>query len=966
MKRTNVEKKKFDFIFVIAAIAVVVGALLAGRIAGIEKPSVDPAPLPVDDNNNIHELVISEIMTNNGGVFLNSENKTTDYVELYNGTQKTINLKGYGLSDRTDAIKWVFSDYELLPGQYVAVALTGKLQEGLNAAFKLSSKGGETVILVNPGSKVIDAVDTVSLGKNAAMMRDGDGKWFVSEFGTPGYPNTEAGLEAYYASLYSEDTGELIINEFMARNKGNFRNKDGVYTGFIEFKNVSDHNVDLGQYTLGDSIAVPFRHTLEDITLAPGAIYSLYLGNEELGTENYAGFNFDGTSGVIVLSKGGKIVQSMEYQNLPNGKALVREDEDEYIQSGVVSPGQDNTPEGIEKFQKEYLTNPNDLMISEVMSDNQQYLKQNGGKYYDWIEIKNNSDHDINLSEYCFGKSLNSLATYQLPDVVLKAGEYRVFMASGNTDLSNKSYKHLPFKIGTGDAIYLSKNGEVIDSIYVVELSYGYSYGRGENDGFFYMSKPTPKEANNSGKRYKNAQVEFSTEAGVYNNVKNVKVELKGEGTIYYTTDGSIPTNKSKKYTGPITLKKTTVIKARSYQSGALSSTYTVASYIINENHTVPVVSVSMKPGDFTYVNNNAGTRGIEKQAYAELFEEDGSFSVPCSFACFGGNTRFTAKKSYALRFGAEWGASNLKYQVFKNRDNSIYKALVLRSGSTDWTEAYMRDILGTSLVDDYTDVDTQAYKIVVVYINGKYWGLYNLREKINKQFIAEHYNVDPGSVNLARIDGKVSAGSNSGYNALRSYARNNNLANASNYKYMANRIDMINLIDYWIAETYVTNNDILNCRFFQSDEIEGGKWHYIFYDLDYAWYNVTQNYYRTHLTNGNGIGAPSTFENDIIRNLFRNSTFRNLWLERLVYNMQNTWNTKIVLKRINDIYKVLQPEMQRNCDRWGLSYSYWVQCVNELKSYARTRGKTMLTTTQNYFGLSNAQMKKLFGDLWQ
>lgn len=957
-------KKKLDLVFVIAIVSIVVLALTASGLAQLEKKGIEPQPLPAEQTININKLVISEIMSNNGGVFMNDENRTTDYLEIYNGKSEAVNLKGYGLSDRTDSVKWVFSDCILNPGEYVVVALTGKLQAGLNAAFKLSSKGGETVMLVNPNSKVIDAVETVALGKNQSMMRDGDGKWFVSEYGTPGYPNTMAGLEAYYESLKGEAEEELVINEFLARNKGNFMNKDGVYAGFIEFINVSDHVIDMSEYTLGDTVNVPFRHTFEAVQLAPKEVYSVYLGDSSLGKEKYIGFKFDNNNGTIVLSKHGKIVQSFKYDNLPNGTAIVRSPEGDYFRSSVVSPGKLNTPGGISSFQSEYLANPKDLMINELMSSNRQYLKQNGNNYYDWVEIKNNSDQEINLAEYCLAKDLSSLAQYPLPEKILKPGEIMVFMASGNTDLTNNSYYHMPFKIGTSDSVYLSKAGVIIDSVNVVDLPYGYSYGRGTQNGFFYFSKPTPKAENSDGTRSMVSTPEFTTAAGIYDDVSNVVVEIKGEGTIYYTTDGSIPSSNSKKYSGPFTISKTTVVKARAYQDGALRSNYSVASYIINEKHTVPVVSVSMAPSDFSYINNRSGVVGIERQAYVELYEKEGSFSLPCSFACFGGNTRFYSKKSYALRFGSEWGESDLKYQVFKNRDNSVYKALVLRSGSTDWTEAYMRDILGTSLVDDYTDVDVQAYKIVVVYVNGRYWGLYNLREKINKHFISEHYNVDADSVNLARIDGDVQSGSKKGYNDLRSYARNHNIANEANYRYIIERLDIINFIDYWIAETYVTNNDIVNCRFFQSSQIDG-KWRYIFYDLDFAWYNKNQNYYVTHLTNPRGIGNDGDFENDLLRALFKNSTFRNLWLERLSYHMKNTWNTKVVTDRINELYAVLQPEMRRNCSRWGISYDYWVQSVRELKTYASVRGSKILTQTKSFFGLSDARMKQLFGDMW-
>ena len=954
----NKPARKPDFMFIIVSLCaialIVVGSLFIKR----EEPVIDPADLPVDENNNIHELVISEIMSNNSGVYLNSNNEASDYLELYNGTSKTINLHGYGLSDNETTVKWLFPDIKIQPGEYLAIGLTGRIEEGNNASFRLSSQGGEKVILVNASSKVIDAVETISLKKNQAMMRDGNGQWFVSGYGTPGYPNTEKGLDSYYASLWADEEENVIqINELLLKNKGNYLDKTGTYSGYLEVVNTSDKPVDLGEYALSDSQGIPFRYSFGSRVLNSGELVCISFAD--------LGFDFNGPKGNIILSHNGKIVEDVEYSNMVNGKALIRDEKGNYYYSGVISPGYPNTADGVESFQKEYLSNPDGLMINEVMTKNDSYMAQNGNQYYDWIELKNNSSAPINLSEYFISKSYKNLDGYQLPDVTLQPGEFFMLMCSGETALSNNSYYHTSFKLSDDDSLFLSKGNTIIDCMYIPEVPYGYSYGRNSTNGFFFMETPSPKSDNNSGYRTMLYKPQFSVVPGVYDDVDNVSVEIRGSGVIRYTLDGSEPTSSSAVYSSPLNLTSTTVVKAKSYGEQSLTSDMGVASYVINEHHTVPVMSVSLDPYDFRYLNNNAWEEGIEVQAYAELFEEDGSFSIPCSLALFGGNARSMAKKCYALRFDEEWGAENLHYQVFDNRDNSIYKALVLRNGSTDWSEAYMRDILGTSLVDDYTDVAVQAYKICIVYINGEYWGLYNIREKVNKHFISENCNVDPSTVNIARLDYDVTAGSYSGYGDLRNFAVTHSLAYDENYEYMASRMNMVDVCDYWIAEAYTTNNDIVNCRFYQSDDYDDGRWHYIFYDLDYAFYNDWMNYYTEYLYNPAGMGWPDTFENDIIYNLLKNDEFCELFLERLSYNFKNTWNPDIVMGRLEEIYNKLAPEMDRNLEEWGLSKSYYESAVEDLRNYIRRRPDYMLSQTKSFFGLSDARMKELFGDLW-
>ncbi|MBR0137764.1 MAG: CotH kinase family protein, partial [Erysipelotrichaceae bacterium] len=498
----------------------------------------------------------------------------------------------------------------------------------------------------------------------------------------------------------------------------------------------------------------------------------------------------------------------------------------------------------------------------------------------------------------------------------------------------------------------------------ICDIPTGYSHGRGPEDGFFYLPTPTPGKANGTdGVRSITITPTVSKGGGIYNDDESLTIEIKGPGTIYYTTDGSEPTKNSKQYNGPITLTSTTVLKCKGYNTGERSSATVIQSYMINEDLKMPALSVSIDPDYLNTILSNIWVVGLERQAYVEFYEEDGSFSSPCSLALFGGNARAQAKKSYVLRFDSEWGASELNYAVFDNRDNACYDSLVLRSGSSDWNYAIIRDIVGTSIVDDYTDVDVQAYKAAILFINGRYYGIYNIREKINAHFVEEHYNVSTDSVNLFRMDGDVSKGTKSGYNALRQFARTHNLNVQANYDYVADRIDLVNLCDYWIAEGYVTNNDLLNVRLFNSSEMDG-KYRYIFYDLDYAWYNVAINWYTVYIARSGGM-TDHYYENDLTVALFKSKQFRELWLERLAYNLKNVWSKENVLNRINEIVELYRPEIERDRKRYGMTVKDWEEEVDLLRDWVAKRQYYFLRDTKNYFGLSEARMKELFGDLW-
>lgn len=956
----NKDFLKKNLHFIIICLSVVTIGLVIGIISSQDTSKKLKENNPEESGSpHINKLIINEIMSSNKGAHADEEGNLYDWIEIYNGNNHDINLKNYGLSDDKSKIKWLFPDTIIKSKSYLIVYLTGKTKEGLYADFRLSTKGGETIVLTKPNGKVVDAIDVTPLDKNETIARDLNGNLYTSKISTPGYPNTEEGRKEYINSLRN-DENKIKINEFMPRNKGNFMTPEGKFPGYIEIINISSKAVNLKTYSLSNDTNAPYKYTLPDITLKKDEIYLFYTGTSN-AESNYTGFKLLEKTGQVILSNGSKIVDIVDYEDLPNGNAYIKEN-DNFYKGSNISPGYSNTTSGIKKFNETYYKNSSDLVINEVMNENSSYLPQNGGKYYDWIELKNNSKETINLKDYYITNKENIKDMYNLPDVKLKPGEFYILIASGDTNLSNNSYKHTNFKISEIESLYLVKSDKIIDSLYVSNVPLNYSIGKCPNKGICYFSKPTPKVGNSQGTNSIAYAPEISSPAGVYNNVKQVNIEIKGNGTIYYTLDGSTPTKTSKKYTGPLFLTNTTVLKAISYENEKIPSKVETNSYIINENHTVPVMSISLSPNDFNKVHSNSWDNDLEEEAYAEFFEEDGNFSIPCGFQLFGGTTRGLPKKSFKLKFRSKYGASKLNYQVFDNRDFSSFNTLVLRSASTDYEYAAFSDIFMTSTLEDLDTVEVQAYKTIILYINGKYWGIYNIREKIESEFISNHYNVDKERVNITRIDYNVTSGSPTWYRDIVNYTNTHNMQENKNYEYIKTKIDIDSLIDFWIAETYTTNNDIINARFYSHPDVSDGKLRAIFYDLDWAMFNVTKDYYRfsTSTTPMSRLQVPTT----LLRNLMKNKDFKKRYVERLSYNLNNIWTEEKLLKKIDELYEIYKKEMPRNCTRWNISYDNWEKNVNRLRNYVKKRTPIMLSQTKSFFNLTDKEIKEYFGDL--
>jgi len=893
-----------------------------------------------------NSLMITEIMTSNQGIYADPDGNCYDWVELYNGSKEDISLLGYTLNDNEYGNNlWSFPDVTIKSGEYKVIYLTGLLseeKEGLYVPFALNKAGGEVLTLKDSKGKMIEKVSLKKLNKNTVLRKNEKNKFEISKEITPGYPNTSEGRKNYLNSLQGEESN-LVINEFLSNNKGVYI-QDGILYPYIELKNLGDTTILLKEYFLSDDDNRPFLWRLEDISLKPGEIYLVYPTGKNDG--NQANFSIDRKDGKLILSHKNKIIDSVSYEVKKSGYAFVKYDK-EWKETLAITPGYDNTDSGMREYAKS-MQYPKELILSEIMNGNHSYLKQKNGEYYDWIEFYNNSTIALDLSEYTLSTSKNNKNGIRLPKKILKPGEYYVFLETDN--IKN-------FSITDNQSYYLYKGDKIIDSLYLGKTPVGYSYGKHSSGGYYYYHSPTPGKKNTNGNIFISNAPLFSKSPGIYQDTKELFIQLEGKGKIYYTLDGSNPSKSSTLYKEPIKISKTSVIKAIAYEDGKYASEIESGSYIMNENHTLPVMSISLPKSSFQKLINNPTSRTLIVKAHAELYEKDSSFSVDCGFKIFGGESRTLDKKSFSLKFSSKYGEPNLEYPIFQNRTIEKYDNLVLRSGSQDMMTAMMRDELGTSIMVDYGNVDAQSYKPVVLYINGSYWGIYYLREKINENFISEHYNIDKKGTNIVRISGRLDAGSRKDYNSLIQYVSSHDLSVPENYRYVKSKLDIDNYIAFLVGTFYTNNFDVNNTRFFNNPNLDNGKIKLIFYDLDYSFRPYPTNFIPW-LLNPDGAGVLEV-DNTLIRALMNSDEFKERFLDIFFFNLKYVWTEEHVLNRYYEIYNAIKPEMKRNQERWGYSYEAWEKNCQDLKKFIQGREKNLLKQVKSYFHLSDKEIEE-------
>lgn len=914
-------------------------------------------------------VVISELLISNRGALPDENGRFCDVIELHNVTGQPISLGGYYLSDRQEnRFRYALPSVSLPADGYLLVFCDSDAASAANLSQPHASFGysvGETAVLTAPNGKYV-SVPLSDMPENRSLsLIDGE---YVESAVTLGFSNDGVGELAFLDSRIDRSSA-LVINEVLLAGDGTPYN--GRLCDAVEIRNRSEKTVDTAGWYLTDD-EDPLKYALPSRTLAPGECIVLFCDRRNEAW--HTGFGLSRGETVRLTGPDFRYSEPVTCVSAGDGCSLLRQEDGDgevFYRSGEVSMGYENTENGRKQFVAAAL--PAGLQLSEILASNTESLRGPYATCCDWVELYNGSDAPIDLSGWYLSDDPDELRKGVLPAQTLAPGEYYVvFLSKDPTNLLS-GYPILPFGLSSdGDRLYLTHetggNLTVADSATIPSLPANISYGRPAGEaGFAALSAVSPGQANGAG-AVLSASPAAMTAQGVYNDVTSLDVTLSGAGTIYYTLDCSEPTTESTVYNGSIHLTKTTVIRAICCETGKTPSRIVDLTYLLGEGHSLPVASLVTTPenlwdyyhgiyvegpgasSEFPYVGANYWQQW-EKEATVSLYETDGSgFSSPCGIRIFGAYSRALAMKSFSCFFRSEYGNSRLDYPLFGEEGLNTYEAFLFRNTGQDFAKARMKDPLLTELLAAKTDVAVQKNRPVVLYLNGEFWGVYYIREKINENYVAGNYNVLPEEVDLSRANGT----SSKAYQALISYVRSHDLSDPEAYAYVASQIDIDEYIDYIVAEIYIANTDNGNIKFFCTSE---GKWTWIYYDVDQSFITYTHNTVAAHLNPG-GTGSMNRFSTALINGLLRNAGFRDRFLRRFAWQMENVWAPERVVAAIDSYEQAILPEMQRDCEKWNHTFSDWQRHVENLRTFATKRPSNLLPMIKSYFSLSDAEMR--------
>ena len=973
----------------VCIIAIVAGYLLQGSaLPGGNAASGEAAQSSVR---------LSEIMSENGSTLFSNTGDAPDWIEIENSGTTAVNLAKYSLLVESSINKiFVFPDVTLAPGEYLVVYAEGSdaatSGEALSAPFRLAASGGDTVVLLNAQGAAIDSVTTPELGMDEVYCRDADGVWQISGAATPGKRNEISEEGSGAAAKVRVQGGAVEISEVMSSNTIYCPDENGETHDYVELHNTSNADVNLEGWYLSDSSDKLKRWSFPAVRIPAGGYLVVYCsGYDRRQDANHLHTNFKLSSAgenVYLSNADGQTVSAVELPALTDGQAYSYFD-GAWSTQMAPTPGMANTHENAAALNAQRFGAAAGVYINEVMASP-------SSQKYDWAEIYNGGSQPVDLSGYGLTDDAAKPRKWQFPSgTVIQPGQYLGVYLSGTTVSMLDGYLNADFALNVegGYTMALSApDGSILDALYLPRQYGGISYGRvnGEN-GCFYFAEGTPGTANSASRYRGRAEVaEYSVRGGLFRSGQAFTVELSAApgSRIYYTLDCSDPDQSSTLYTGPISVSSTTILRTRVYRDGYMESYMDSQSYLydVGNEGSARVVSLvsdwknltSQETGimikgpnalaDFPYGSLNKGANfwmDWEREAHVELFLGDGQqvLSQECGIKLHGQYSRAADVKAFKVIARNEYGSSRFEYPIFTERDYGEYQSFLLRASGQDYNRTFMRDSVLSTLAAD-TSVMYQESEICVCYLNGQYYSMMYLRERINTHSICqfEGWEGMEDDLDLVKANNNVMQGSNDTYAALIDFLKENknNLNTQEVYERIDATIDLQNYIEYMAIEIFVGNGDTLNVKRYRNAKADG-KWRWVLFDLDWA-FDVDTNSIRRWL-DPQGMGTNKYTRTELFIACMVNDTIRERFLTYFGQQLATTFSTEAVMAKFEARYDLIDGLLPDYLAKLGMSQEAYNKQLKELVDYAQTRPTKILEYFDGVFNFTDAEKQKYFGE---
>jgi hypothetical protein len=630
------------------------------------------------------------------------------------------------------------------------------------------------------------------------------------------------------------------------------------------------------------------------------------------------------------------------------------------------------------------------LFINEYQSSNVRTIADDDGDFEDWIELYSIAPVPVNLNNFYLSDDDSRPLKWQFPAVTIHPGEHLIIWASGKDRFLN-GVLHTNFRLSSaGEPVILSaSNGVTLDRLPAVNLLGDQSFGRlpDGGDSLVVFGRGTPG--------FTNAQapivnwqdsIWFSHPQGFFS--QSIQLELRSTDAnveIRYGFDGKKP---SKIYSNPLllevngrrmegymTIRSTTpwhwlepvapvptahVLRVQAFRDGQPSSPEFFATYFIRNNPKdslqFPVISLISDPGnlfdadtgiyvpgpDLESPNYTRTGREWERLTQFTYFEKNTEPVVhqAAGMRVHGGGTRQAPQKSLRLYARNEYGNNAFEHRFFKQREFDSYNRLLIGTTRGDWSHTLFKDELTTLFVEGMK-VDYQAFEPVVVYINGEYWGIHFLRERIDRFFLQQHRGVDPDNLDMISFRRTADEGDMIALENFLDRLEQGDPLDPEFWEMAQREVDIPRFIDYYATNIFLSNMDWIHNYRRWRERTDTAKWNFIYFDCDACLMRHERDFIGPLLTGE--IERLPNYDHayvEIARHLFQIPEIKELFYNRMVALLETNFESGFMMRKLDSLVAHMEPELPEHMNRWGRPRSMmeWKSNIQELESFILRR----------------------------
>lgn len=643
------------------------------------------------------------------------------------------------------------------------------------------------------------------------------------------------------------------------------------------------------------------------------------------------------------------------------------------------------------------------ICINEVMQSNVNGIMDELNEYPDsWVELYNGGTEPFDFTGYSISRSRDFTESYPLMDSTVVAPKgYLLIYCDKEEEIGGR---HADFRLDVEqDTLYIfDPVGHVVDSLIVPEmLAPDIAYGRitDGNDTLSHFKKATPNAPNggfHTSKILKKPQ--FSVKGGIYQHPVVLRLSLQGkcpaDAVVRYTTNGSEPTEDSPVAPDSIVITKTTVIRAKTFSDSALSKISKTETFILPEReYTLPIISIVTDSVNMYDDEIGILVEGTYGETHPDIIPEVWQFGHmnyfyswkrPINFEYFdtkvsnqavinqlceteiGGNTSaYFTTKSLNVRANKRFGENKFSYPFWADKpDVTKSKCLYLRNSGQDFNCLHFRDAMNHMSFGQNVDVDWQASQPVVVLINGQYYGLVNLREKVNADFIWSNYNKLENIDLLVENNRDVKAGDLEEYGRYRAMLEDS----LATYSQIDSLIDLNEFMNYFILSVLYCNKDFpANNQMIWRERSDSAKWRFILKDTDVTanlTFNSVWNYpyfnYILHKEPYNEEGTNYIYGCRVFMKTMSYPEISNQVIDRLSVYMGTFVSVESCANRLDSLAALIEAEIPyyyEVIDRNPKDWEFW---KNHHKEFMRQRVPFLYNYTHEFFELGDTTSLKI------